>query len=99
MQLPPEHCPWSEVVVRGGVEPPTFRFQAEQTRWTIHSCPAWKVPGGCSRLPVIVGVVSRLSSIPHRILLMAGTSQAAGWAFAQRPEAGDGLGSLQILMT
>jgi len=28
------HPRWSEVVVRGGVEPPTFRFQAH----TLHGC-------------------------------------------------------------
>jgi hypothetical protein len=43
-------------VVRGGVEPPTFRFSGWAMMLVARNGPAWEVPSGCSRLPVVVAV-------------------------------------------
>jgi hypothetical protein len=44
-------------VVRGGVEPPTFRFSGGAVALLTENVPAWKVPAGCPRPPVVAVVV------------------------------------------
>ena len=47
----------ARVVVRGRIELPTFRFSGRTITLLTENVPAWMVPAGCSRLPVVVVVV------------------------------------------
>src|ERR1022692_1905201 len=75
----------SEGVVRGGVEPPTFRFSGGAVALFTENVPAWKVPAVCPRLPVIVIVVVRVVVDSAHALPDRAPAQTAGQPTVRRP--------------